>query len=183
VTITAPAGTGDGNIREVFWPSSLGRTSRGETCATWASASSPLAQEGVALDIRQDGDDVSALVVSVNVEYGVRWTFNVHYMDSADEASPFTLLGQWDFSKELTSSGVVDPFPWRACARVDGSTLEFKVWLPGRSSEPGWGDPRYSRSLNGIPRAYLAAGVPGWYAGHIPPGANVVYGALVAQTS
>ena len=68
----------------------------------------------------------------------------------------------------------VEPFPWRVCLRATGTTVDFRVWLPGRMAPPAWDDPTYARSTT-VPAGFDRDGSPGWYVGHVPAGGKVVY--------
>jgi hypothetical protein len=176
--MTAPASNhAASNLREVLWPAGLAARAGEQSCATWASQSDDRAQEGIALRITDVNGDVRALTVTKNVIYGVWWDFNVHTWDSAS-AQPFTQIAQFDYSAVVITRGSTEtPFPWRACARVAGSVLTFKLWVPALEAEPSWSDPVFARTA-AVPAGYLNAGQAGWYIGHIPAGGIVTYARL-----
>jgi hypothetical protein len=175
VTMTAPVtNNAASNLRKVFWPAGLAARASEQSCATWASQSDDREQEGIALRITSANGDVRAITVTKNVIYGIWWDFNVHTWDS-QAAQPFTQIAQFDYGNVVAASdGTEAPFPWRACARVQGATLTFKVWVPAQEPEPSWADPAFARTAT-IPAGYLNAGQAGWYAGHIPAGGTAAY--------
>lgn len=173
ITMTAPVTNQGGNLREVFWPAGTPATATEQACATWAAQSDDRVQEGLALRITDADGDVRAITVTKNVIFGVWWDFNVHTWDS-QAAQPFTQIAQFDYSTITITAGQETPFPWRACARVQGATLTFKLWVPALGPEPAWGDPAFTRTAT-IPAGYLGAGQAGWYIGHIPAGGAAAY--------
>lgn len=175
VTMAAPAtSTPLSNLRKVFWPAGLTARTDEQTCATWAAQSDDREQEGLALRITDISGDVRAITVTKNVIYGVWWDANVHVWDS-QAAQPFTGIAQFDTSAITITGGTTEtPFPWRACARVQGSVLTFKLWMPAQGPEPSWTDPSHTWTAT-IPAGYLGAGQAGWYAGHIPAGGVLEY--------
>jgi hypothetical protein len=178
VTMTAPAtDTAQTNLRKVFWPSGQAAHADEQSCATWSSQSDDREQEGIALRITDVNGDVRAVTVTKNVIYGIWWDFNVHTWDSQSN-TPFTQIAQFDYGNVVAApDGTEAPFPWRACARVQGSVLTFKVWVPAYESEPSWADPEFARTA-AIPAGYLNAGQAGWYDGHIPAGGVLTYSRL-----
>jgi hypothetical protein len=64
------------------------------------------------------------------------------------------------------------------CARIVDDVVSFIVW-PHTMAPPAYGDPGWGGSAP-LPADAPAAGVPGWYAGHLPPGGYVVYNDLTA---
>jgi hypothetical protein len=175
VTMTAPVtNNAASNLRKVFWPAGLAARAGEESCATWSAQSDDREQEGIALRITSANGDVRALTVTKNVIYGVWWDANVHTWDS-QAAQPFTQIAQFDTSAlTISAGGTETPFPWDACARVQGATLTFKLWIPAQGPEPSWTDPSHTWSTT-IPAGYLNAGQAGWYVGHIPAGGVLTY--------
>lgn len=182
VTMTAPiANNALSNLRKVFWPAGLAARTDEETCATWAAQSDDRVQEGLALRITSVNGDTRAITVTKNVIYGVWWDANVHVWDS-QAAQPFTGVAQFDTSAITITGGTQEtPFPWRACARVQGATLTFKLWVPAQGPEPSWADPSHTWSTT-IPAGYLNAGQAGFYVGHIPAGGVLTYTRLGLRT-
>jgi len=140
---------------------------------TWSDEQGSLVQEGVALRIvPAENGDVRAITVTKNVRLGLFFIFNVHVWDSTAE-TPFTQVGGANLEDVfLTESGLA-PLPWRLCARVIGTKLDFKAW-PIAAPEPAWNDGRYGASLT-LPEGWNAPGYAGWYVGHLESGGSVRY--------
>lgn len=165
----------DHNRREVF--SRRGATaSRTQTsCATWVHRSAPDVQEGLAVRIRDDRGRIRAVTLTRNVEFGLYWVFNLLTWDTGREGDPWRAVGQFDMSGVVGLSATrLQPLPWRVCLRAVGRSVAFKVWLPDSESEPSWQDARSARH-DTLPAAYAAAGLPGWYVGHLSNHGRVVY--------
>jgi hypothetical protein len=171
----------DRNRREVFYRQGATPSRAQTSCATWVRRSGPNVQEGLAVRIRNDRGRVRAITLTKNVEFGLHWVFNVLTWDSARAGDPWRRVGQFDMSRVVgRSAHRLAPLPWRVCLRVTGRAVAFKVWLPDRSSEPSWQDPRAARH-DRLPAAFTAAGVPGWYVGHLPGHGRVVYRGLTTR--
>ena len=167
----------DLNRREVFARRGTPTTGRQTSCATWVRQSRPAAQQGLAVRIRDRDGRVRAVTLTKNVQFGLYWVFNLLTWDTARGGDPWRKVGQFDLSPVIgRSTQRLAALPWRVCLRVTGRQVAFKVWLPRERTEPSWSERHYVRRAR-LPRGY-AAGVPGWYVGHLPPGAKVVYGAL-----
>jgi hypothetical protein len=175
LTISAPKQSPDWNRREVFHRPGAPVTRDQTTCATWASQSGGMAQEGLAVRIREDGDRTRALTLTKNTIFRVHWTFNLLTWDTARRGEAWRWLAQYDMSAAVGRSvHHLYRLPWRACLRVTGHRVAFKVWPLGRVSRPGWHDRTYARHTR-LPRSFDAPGRPGWYVGHVPAGGDVVY--------
>lgn len=172
--------TPDNNTREIFWPSDSPAVSSAESCATWATQTDTLVQQGAALRIHKVAGGYRLVTVTKNIWLGALWIFNFHVWDTS-QSSPFTLLGGVDLSSEFRLSGTtVYPPPWYMCARVDGSTLQFKAWRPGQA-EPAYGDPHYGGAMT-LPAGWSDPGATGWYIGHAPSNAEATFNDLVTRS-
>jgi hypothetical protein len=171
----------DHNRREVFHRRGATASRAQTTCATWVHRSAPDVQEGLAVRIRDDRGRIRAVTLTKNVEFGYYWVFNVLTWDTAREGDPWRAVGQFDMSAVVSPSGTrLASLPWRVCLRVAGRDLAFKVWLPGRGTEPTWQDPLAARHTR-LPAAFVAAGVPGWYVGHLSDHGRVAYEHLTTR--
>ncbi len=145
-------------------------------CATWERFTG-LAQPGLALRVRRDGNRTRAITVTDNIFWGARFGFNVHVWDTGSGLRlpgvlPVTAVGGADLSATFGQAGSLIDLPWRVCARVKGRTLDIKVW-PLSGPEPEWGDVRYGRRFR-LSMAAVYPGRAGFYAGHLRPGDEVV---------
>ena len=178
VTVSAPSRNQGGNLRTVFWKSDAAVERNATSCATWASESSDLLQQGAALRIspRRDGS-VRAITLTKNVYPYGSWIFNIHVWDSA--TGRMQGLASISLEPALSIPGnppIMQPLPWRVCARVEGSTLRFKAWRLAER-EPAWGDRRSGGSVK-LPSDAPTSGYTGWYAGHLRAGMTLTYTAL-----
>jgi hypothetical protein len=169
------ATTGDGNVREIFWPRSAAAAADAESCATWSRESSRQVQQGAALRIRAVSGGHRAITVTKNVFFGANWIFNFHGFDSS-RRTPYTLFGQVNLSHAFAVGNAPRPLPWHLCARTRGSTVEFKVWRAGRP-EPAYGTPGAGGSAR-LPSGWSTPGRAGWYVGHLPGHGEAVFEAL-----
>lgn len=145
-------------------------------CATWERFTG-LAQPGLGLRVRRDGNRTRAITVTDNIFWGARFGFNVHVWDTGQASwvpgrLPVVPVGGADLSATFGSAGSLIDLPWRVCARVKGRTLDIKVW-PLADAEPEWGDVRYGRRFR-LPMSAVYPGRAGWYAGHLRPGDDIV---------
>lgn len=177
VYMNANATNTGNNLRKVFWPAGAGNYLNSESCATWWSSSAESVQEGLALRIVDAPTGTRALTVTKNVVYGIHWVFNVHTWDTT-RAQPFEQVAQFDMASAVTVNGQLKPKPWRACARVSGEQIQFKIWFPFQGqAEPTWEDPVYARTAT-VPAEWSQAGKTGWYVGHLAPGQAARYNGL-----
>jgi hypothetical protein len=177
IRMSAPATNTGSNLREVFWPTGQPSFRDGQVCATWQYESTRSVQEGIALRIVTGLDSrVMSLTVDKNVWAGVSW---VLWVVGWDTATPevFTGIANKDVSAVVAPSGDYEPLPWRVCARVIGSALTFKIWVPAREGEPSWTDPTHTGTAT-IPAKWTVPGKFGWYVGHVPPAGSARYGNL-----
>ena len=142
-----------------------------QSCVTLRSGNTGLTQPGVALRIAAGPDRVRAITVTQSVIYGARWVFHVHLGASKDNS--MTRLGS------LTIDWVRTPLPWVICGRAEGRTIMMKVW-PLAEAEPTWHDPGHSATVT-VPQAWVYAGRPGFYAGHLAAGNTLDYSNLSAS--
>jgi hypothetical protein len=179
VTMRALSSNRDANHREAYWPVNEPDLTDSEVCATWSTASSNKAHEGLAFRVIGEPGRTRAVTVTKNVFFAYYATINVGVWDT-DSRKTDAPIAAYDMKAVLEdpSTNALKPFPWRICARVQGKTLTFKIWLPTREREPSWTNPVHARTTHGIPAGHLAAGKTGWYIGHIPPGGRVQYSGL-----
>lgn len=161
--ISAPTTNQGGNTRIGFVANSTQVFDWNETCATWTSHTGPIDQPGHVL--RFDG--TRAVTVTQNIYGGTRNVMNIHTWDLAKPASSgrFTLVAQF------TPPSMTHGWPLRSCARAHGETVEFKVW-PTTWTEPSWGDTCCYGTTN---IENLQGGRPGWFAGHVFAGGQLIY--------
>jgi hypothetical protein len=178
LVISAGEHDADWNRREVFHRPDAPVTRNQTTCATWAAQTSDMAQEGLAVRIRENGHRTRAVTLTKNTIFHVHWTFNLLTWDTARDGDPWRWVEQYDMSSAVARSvHHLYRLPWRVCLRVTGDQVAFKVWPLGRVSRPGWNDPTYSRHAE-LPRAFDHPGRAGWYVGHVPSGGHLVYRGL-----
>lgn len=175
--VTAPdAGTvvpASGNLRMAIVDDAADVSVDQRSCVSWGALRGAWDQPGLALRVRTEGSRTRAIVVTNNVMFLARWTFNVHLADSAAD-EPMPLIGRVALGASMSDpSGGLAPYPWRLCARVRGTTLELKAWsLVDTPTEPAWGDPDHSDTVE-VPAAWVAAGRPGVYVGHLAIGTTL----------
>jgi hypothetical protein len=162
VTVSGAAGGAD--TRLVFWDEDVPPSRDQLSCATWSSQTGRDDQQGAALRVTTGPRGTRAITVTRNV-----WifgsTFNVHLWDTAVESGLGHGLAQFSLSDALVRDGQLSPLPWRFCARVMGSRLEFVVW-PLAGPRPPWGDPAHGGAVD-LPPGWDGPGHAGWYAGHL----------------
>lgn len=173
LTVHAGAGSEDPNRREVVLAS--GPATRDQTvCATWVRETGWRVQPGLAVRGVHSGGRVRAVTLTKNIAFGIQTVLNVVTWDTARRGDPWRTVAQLDLAAVLMRHGRLRPMPWRACLRVHDRRVRIKVWLPARSPEPSWSDPVAARTAR-LPRAFVLAGRPGWYVGHLPAGGSVRY--------
>jgi hypothetical protein len=164
--ISAPSTNAGGNSRTVFHRLSDPLSVDHGSCVTATHSGHPV-QEGVALRISTSAGVTRAVTVTKNVWARADHIYNVHTWDTS-RSQVLHQVASHDMGDALAGSS-----ERRMCARVSGSTVEFKVWtvdLP----EPSWGDPVATRAVT-LPDGWVRAGRPGWYVGHVPPGGWASY--------
>ena len=164
VNVHSPPGTGR-NLRMVWRMSATPASRDHQACDTWGATDGPIAQQGVALRVVDENGSVSrAICVMKNIWMGGNWIFNAIGFDHGS----FALLGMVDLSVTFDPDGLVAALPWRMCARVQGSTLTWKVW-PTSRSEPAWDDDAFGTTIT-LPADWVYEGRPGFYLGHLETG-------------
>lgn len=161
-----------GNLRSAFWPLNGPSVADSQTCATWVQQEGDIVQQGAALRIRTTDDWVRAITVTKNIYYGATWIFNFHTWDNT-RTRAFDQFGATTLDAMKGQS-----LPWRFCARVLGSKLEFKVW-PLAETEPPWGTTSHGGSAT-VPAGWSDPGRAGWYIGHLEPGGSASFAELGA---
>ena len=176
VAVSASPSNVGANLRSAWWTEGQLPAVDQESCVTWSEYSGPIVQAGVALRVRHVGDRTQAITVTNNIMWGARNGWNVHLWNGEARSS---LIGQVVLSHSFGSNAAAPPpLPWRLCARVVGTTLEFKAWsLVVQPVEPEWSDPGYGTSFR-LPRGWVYPGYGGWYVGHLRPGDSTVYRSL-----
>jgi hypothetical protein len=173
VTVTGPATQGGGNTRVVFWHTKVAPSLDHQSCATWTSQSNGRNQQGAALRIQVTETGTRAITITKNVFASVNWTFNVHLWDTVATPGVRPTLLQVELADTFVRDGALVPLPWRMCARVIGSRVEFVVWpLPG--NQPAWNDPAHGGGVE-LPADWQNVGYPGWYAGHLGQGEHLTF--------
>jgi len=164
LTVHSPPGTGR-NLRMVWTMSDTPVSRDHQACDTWGVTDGPITQQGVALRVvEEDGSVALAICVMKNIWMGGNWIFNAIGFDHGS----FVVLGSVDLSATFGPQGLVPELPWRMCARVRDSTLDWKVW-PTARREPAWGDAMFGTTTT-LPAEWVYAGRPGFYVGHLEMG-------------
>lgn len=179
VAVAAPPGNRGVNLRAVWWFDGADASVDGVSCVTWAEYSGPIVQAGVALRVREVSGRTQAVTVTNNIMWGARNSWNVHLWNGGPTGE---LIGQSVLRRPFGES-LVDqpPLPWRLCARVVGSVLQFKAWsLATQPTEPDWTDPGFGTSFT-LPRGWVYPGRSGWYAGHLRGGDATSFRALRSE--
>ena len=169
------------NTRMLLWPYQTPMSVDQQVCSTWTDQRGISTQQGVALRIRRDVDGrFRAITVMKNITWGANWGFNVLTWDSADPAG-FRVRGAVLLPGVFyRRPPVVDPLPWRLCARVEGNLVTVKAWRIGEP-EPAWGDRTHGAAL-AIDPAWTYAGKAGFYIGHLQPGGTAGFSQLSTAT-
>lgn len=176
-TMSANAPVISANDRMAYWPSTETPHANQESCATWTSqdpaqSSGVVTQEGLALRVATVDGVTRGLTVTKGVWANANWIFNVHAWNTT-WWTPFHLLNTFNLSSYLRHGSATSRLPWDVCARVDGSTLQFEVWLKGKTP-PAWGDRAQGGTVT-LPAGWDYAGDAGWYVGHLAAGASASY--------
>jgi hypothetical protein len=185
LVVAAPGTNQAGAMRIVVTPADgQAPTVDQESCGTWSGGTGdPFRQEGAALRIATAGGVTRGITVTKAVWAEEHWRFNVHTWDTAipntDTSSPALWIASFDLSAAFGQGARLRPLPWRMCARAVGDVVSFVVW-PLADPPPAWGDPRYGGAVR-LPAGDILPGRAGWYAGHLQPGASLVYGARSEQ--
>jgi len=169
VSVHAPDGTGR-NLRMVWRASNVARTLNHQACDTWGTTNGPIAQQGVALRIAEAGGScVRALCVMKNIWNGGNWIFNAIGFSNGS----FEVLGTVDLAEAFDPGGIIPSLPWRMCARVQGTSLQWKVW-PTARAQPMWEDPKFGTTIT-LPSVWVYPGRPGFYLGHLEMGDDAAF--------
>lgn len=177
VRVTDPVTNTGKNSRVLFGPENAVVSVDHTSCATVTQSGWPQ-QEGVALRIRNDDGRVRAITVTKNIWNNVTHDYNIHLWDTSTPEK-FQLISAFGMASAV---GVVDSTPGhtrRLCARTEDNVVRFKVW-PSDRPEPGWDDPKYSRTQK-LPDKARYSGRPGYYIGHTPPGGWAEYTNMVTS--
>ncbi len=177
-TATAAGSNVSVNTRLAFWRRVEHPAMDEQSCGTWAAQSAAMNQEGAVLRVRELANGVRrGILVTKNVWLGANWLFNVHLW-STGWPHVYNHIAQFDLSAVFVRSGALVPLPWTLCARVVGDVVSFIAW-PATEPRPAWEDATHGGSVR-LPAGWLAAGVPGWYIGHLRPGDSATLTNLAA---
>jgi hypothetical protein len=187
LVMTGSANNTDTNSRLVFWPSDEQPSLTQETCAIWnqspSNDSDTIAQEGLALRASTIDGITRAITITKNIygsnhpTTGPHAVFDVILWDSSIPNNSFDVIGDTDLRTTFFAGGQYLPFPWEACAMIEGNTINFLVW-PTDMSQPAWGTAGYGGTFT-IPSAdvnnWSQPGYAGWYFGHLSTTSNITY--------
>jgi hypothetical protein len=180
ITATAHSST-SGNSRAILHREVDAVSQDHQVCATWSAADQEQ-QPGLSLRVRHDDGATQAVTVTKNIWYRGFAGFNVHLMDTR-WPHRYEIIGGEELlglrRPDGTNANHVKPYPWRACARTAGPTVELKVW-PVAETEPAWGDPDHGYRV-AVPAAWDTPGRPGLYVGHLGPGGRLDVSDVVAS--
>lgn len=179
VAVSAPETDEGINLRQVG-AADLDPSEDQEACATWHGPVVDVAQPGIALRIRTDGDRTRAVTLTNNVWSAARHMWNVHLADSASN-NRMDMQADEALAGFAPSLSMLPDLPWRLCARVRGTTFEAKVWAPPDDPEPAWDDPDHAYAVE-LPSAWVYEGRPGLYVGHLSPGEATTFTDWTAST-
>ena len=171
VVVAAPATDQGINLRQVG-AADVDPSRDHEACVSWHGPVVDVAQPGIALRIRSDGDRVRAITLTDNIWSAARHKWNVHLADSASN-NVMDLQADEALEGFASSLSMLPDLPWRLCARVRGATFEVKVWALA-DDEPAWGDPRNGYAVD-LPDEWVFEGRPGLYVGHLSPGEETTF--------
>ena len=179
--IEAPSSNVGTNSRALLWRDDAPVTRDHGVCATASHSGGPN-QEGVALRVaRSPHGGVRGITVNKNTWVRAHWFYNVMLWDTSQgdhqgfgirTAVQYTGI---DMRTALSGSAAGDT-PRRLCARLSGTTLEWKLW-PTNVAEPSWDDPAHTARVV-LPQSWVYQGSPGLYIGHTPPGGWATFGAV-----
>jgi hypothetical protein len=185
VVFGAPGSNAGIGTRLAFRPSRQRPARDAEVCETWSrqdgtTNAGGVTQEGVALRIANNGPNhaLRAVTVTKNIYLGWVWIFNVHVWDTSNTAQPYTQIASEDLS-HVVLGAQLHRLPWRICARVKGTTLQFVTWLAG-SPRPSYRDPVAAKTVK-LPSSYDYAGGYGGYVGHLQPGHTVTFSDITTK--
>lgn len=180
-TAAAPSGNRGTGLRIGVVPRGTAVTADEQVCVTWHGPVDGIAQAGLVLRVRADGERTRAILVTNNVFMSYRTGFNVHLLDSAT-TTRFEKIGGFGLPRSLGADPTTQaPLPWRMCARVVGSTVAVKAWpTTVRADEPAWDDPDATGSVP-LPAGWAEPGRPGVFVGHLAPGELVTFTDLVVD--
>lgn len=191
ITARGPAGSDDGNLREVFWRPKAGPHRDQEVCTVWDdtadSSGSPDGnrQMGLALRIAPatgDGRGIKAITLTQNIYGGATWTFWVDVWRVVDPALPeFDGVKQFDLLPIVGFGDRAVPPPWHVCARATGLTFLFKIWAV-TESEPAWHDATRVFTTR-LPAGWDYPGHAGGYVGHLRAQQTASFSDLVTYPS
>jgi hypothetical protein len=170
-TAKAPKSNASANLRLAVVKDSAPMSVDQSACINWSGPNSNITQPGLVLRNHTDNGRTQAIMVTNNIIFAFRPGFNVHL---ADSTAPTRLkqIGSGSLTEAVGGFYDPKPFPWRICARAQGTTVDVKAWsVPSFPTEPAWGDPKFGYSVQ-VPSDWVFAGRPGAYIGHIAPGGS-----------
>src|SRR5699024_10320215 len=169
--VSRPAGLG-GNFWLAITDESAPASIDQESCVTWHGPMVSNSQPGVVLRTHAQGDRVRAVMITNNIMYGVRNALHVHLVDTSNPSEPLSMLAGGTVNT-VGRSLQTHPLPWRICGRVIGDQVSLKAWST-QLAEPSWDGTDDVIRLT-LPDAFVYAGQPGIYAGHLPNGSVSQY--------
>jgi hypothetical protein len=186
VGLSASATNAGTDLRTTFFPSGQVPSESGQVCATWAGPAPPsnLMQQGLAARVQTNTTGTRhAITVTKNIYAYVVWVINVNFWTTSN-ANPANYSVQtpiqFNYAAVLDPGGVIQPFPWRVCARVAGNTIAADV-ATGASPPAPFTSPAHVQTAT-LPTGWDYTGQFGWYIGHLAPGETFNYTGLNATT-
>lgn len=173
VTVAAPGGDVDENVREVFWPTGTPYRIDHDVCMTWhdpaTSVEENYPQPGLALRVSPtgpDGNHVRAVTITQNVYGRSIWFAWLNVWDTTLGTKP-TAVAAFDLFPIVSITRQTMRTPWRVCARIRGDRVDFKVWTD--DAEPAWSDRTHVFHAT-LPPDWVEPGYAGGYIGHLHAG-------------
>lgn len=147
-------------------------------CVTWNGPLDSIAQPGLVLRYSHIGDRVYTVMVTQNIWSSARQTINVHVYDSS-APEPLSIVEHFDVSGSIGEVPNTAALPWRFCARVNAwGQVAVKVWSITDGTEPDWGDPSRTSTVD-LPAGAPLVGLAGAYMGHLERGETTELSDLV----
>lgn len=180
IVASSPKTNSSGNLRIAFWRKGEKAVTDQQSCLDWLTPDGR-AQPGMALRIVPEGEQshAKAIVLTQNLWGGALGTFYVLGMEEG-VASSDEQIGLFRVSDVVAKTPTTfRKGPWHVCARAVGSDYRIKVWV-GTDPEPSWSATHGVWRLK-LPTAWVYAGLPGAYVGHILPGEKMAFANLVTS--
>jgi hypothetical protein len=167
-TFKTAAGNKGGNYRMAVIPTEAPVSVNQTACMTWNHNKNDLQviQPGIVLRANTAPGRTRLIMVTNNIMFNWRAGINIHLVDTSIVGS--TAHHQIAGFNTFTI-GDPNKLPWRICAQAIGNTIKVKGWSINDMPEPAWNDPTNVFSTQ-VPDAWVVAGQPGVYMGHMKPG-------------